>query len=391
MALEIERKLARPASGLKTPGLFNNLFAGSILNLQQGHGGTFAGIGGRRVKDRDRMFFTEQLALLLETGVSLQEALQSLQAQTNNEAMRQLIVALASDIREGRSFSQALARHPAVFSQTYVNLIAASETGGFMFQVLEELREMDEKRERMNTTLHAALAYPVFLMVFSVAVVIFVLLVVFPKFSEMFTLIHDQLPLSTKLLMGASEILQQYWLLLIASVVGAVLLVNYWRNTEQGQHYLDKLKLEFPVIKQVFIELYLVQILRVMSLSMSKGVSVMDTLASCREIVNNRLFQQFIEDVERRVQAGEGIAVGFSQSVFIPQVVQQLISTGDQAGNLPRVMARAASYYERQLEKRLTALSKAAEPVMLLVMGAVVGILVSSLILPIFKLSRAVG
>ncbi|MFW2374799.1 MAG: type II secretion system F family protein [Gammaproteobacteria bacterium] len=378
MALEIKSQVKKP--DITTPkNVSGSDWWTKLLNSQY------------KVSDKDRMFFTEQLALLLETGASLQAGLQALKSQSDNPAMVRLIDALMTDIAEGKSLSYALSRHPEVFSTTYVNLVSASEAGGFMHEVLEQLLDMDEKREQLHNTLVSAFTYPVFLIVFSIAVVLFVLVVVFPKFGEMFSLIRDQLPVTTVFLMAISELLTQYWLALLGGVATGLILVSYWMKSPGGIQRLDQLKLSTPLFKDIFIQLYLVQSLRVMSLSLQHGVSIMDTLTACRDVVRNGVFRQFITRVEARVQEGAGIAVGFSNTHFIPAIVEQMISTGEETGNLPKVMGRVADHYERELSRRLTALSKLAEPVMLLVMGLVVGILVSSLILPIFKLSRAVN
>ncbi len=357
-----------------------------------GHLGALLGILSRRTRitARERMFFTEQLALLLATGVSLHAALQGLRTQTDNEALARLIEQLFSDIAEGKTFSYALSRHPGVFSRTYVNLIAASEQGGFMHQVLSQLLEMDEKREQLRATLVSALSYPAFLIVFSLGVVAFVLVVVFPKFGALFSAIQDQLPVTTVMLMAMSGFLMHYWMPLLGVLVGAAVAARYWIMSPAGAERLDRLKLDLPGLRGIFVKLYLLQSLRVMSLSLANGVSIVDTLAACREVVGNIVFQRFIEGVETRVQEGGGIAPGFQAAGFIPATVEQMITVGEETGNLPTVMARLADHYERELEKRLKALSRMAEPIMLLVMGAVVGLLVSSLILPIFKLSRAV-
>jgi len=343
-----------------------------------------------KIGDKERMFFTEQLALLLETGASLHAGLQALKLQSDHPAMVRLIDAMMADISEGKSFSFALSRHPDVFSSTYVNLISASEEGGFMPEVMEQLLEMDEKQEQLRSTLVSAFTYPAFLVVFSIAVVVFVLLVVFPKFGDMFSQIEDQLPATTVFLMAASDVLLNYWLPLLATFAAGLFSLRYWLSSPGGSQYLDHLKLSVPLIKDVFTQLYLVQSLRVMSLSLHHGVSIMDTLATCKDVVRNGVFRHFITELELRVQEGAGIAVGFSHSHFIPPIVVQMITTGEETGNLPKVMSRIAEHYERELSKRLKALSKLAEPVMLIVMGTVVGLLVSSLILPIFKLSRAV-
>jgi len=349
-------------------------------------------LGGRStVTDKERMFFTEQLALLIETGATLQQALNTIGRQSHRPAVHKVLVELESDISAGRTFSQALARHPETFSSTYVSLVAASEDGGFLDKVLLQLLQMEEKREELRNTIYSALSYPAFLTVFSVAVVAFVLVVVFPKFGAMFTAIHDQLPATTRGLMWFSDVLRAYWIPIVAGIAGAAIAARQWALSEHGQERIDRVKLGIPGVREVFIQVYLVQSLRVMSLSLANGVSLVDTLASCKDVVRNRVFRKLFATVEVRVQQGAGIAAGFKEDQVLPLLVQQMIATGEESGNLPKVMGRMADFYERELSKRLATLSKMAEPIMLMVMGLVVGIIVSSLILPIFKLSRAVS
>jgi len=339
----------------------------------------------------DRMFFTEQLALLLETGESLHGAMTAIIAQTENPRMREVIERVAQDISEGQSFAGALSHHDAVFSSTYVNLIAASENGGFMHEVLQQLLEMDHKREELRNTLVSAATYPMFLISFSIAVVVFVLVVVFPKFEAMFSSIYDQLPLSTRALMTISNVMREYWFVLVGGFVAFVALARQWLVSDAGRSKVDHLKLHLPVVRDVFSQIYLTQSLQVLGLSLRNGVSVVESLDSCRDVVKNSLFRKLIADVEEKVQAGAGVAVGFAESTFVPDLAKHMIATGERSGKLGYVMARIAEYYGAQLNKRLAMLSKLAEPVMLLIMGVMVGVLVSSLILPIFKLSRAVS
>ncbi len=348
-------------------------------------------VGTKKAGSAERMFFTEQLALLLETGESLYGALTTIVKQTENPEMREAVEKVAQDVSEGRSFAQALAEHETIFPSTYVNLIAASETGGFMFEVLQQLLHMDEKREQMRTTLVSAATYPLFLIAFSLAVVVFVLVVVFPKFGDMFASIYDQLPMTTKALMGASDLIRQYWIMLLVGVGVFFLGVRQWMNSDAGTKQIDYMKLHVPGARDIFTQIYLVQSLQVLSLSLNNGVSVMESLEACRDVVKNSLFRNLIEKVEASVQAGAGVAAGFEDSTFLPDLAKHMIATGEQTGNLGKVAGRICDYYETQLSKKLDALSKLAEPIMLLVMGVVVGVLVSSLILPIFKLSRAVS
>jgi type II secretory pathway component PulF len=348
-------------------------------------------IGGpKKITVADRMLFTERLALLLETGVSLHPALSTLADQSGSPAFKVVIEKIIADVTEGRPFSEALAKHPQVFDSTYVNLVSASEKGGFMHEVLEQLVSMDEKQQQLNSTLSSALSYPAFLILFSVGVVVFVLVAVFPKFAEMFGRIRDQLPITTIALMWMSDMLRSYWYLIIPAIAGGIGGLVFWFKQPKGMLMLDNAKLTIPGVSKIFIQIYMTRLLRVMSISLGNGVSVLDTLVACREVIRNSKFREYMKEIEIKVTEGKGIAAGFADVPFIPALVKQMINTGEETGNLAKVMGRVADFYDRELSKRVTTLAKLAEPVMLLVMGAVVGIIVSSLILPIFKLSKAV-
>lgn len=343
-----------------------------------------------RVGVRERMLFTERLALLLDTGVSLHAGLKSLREQTDDPRLARIIGALCDEILQGSPLSAALRQHPQMFPASYVNLVAAAEEGGFLPQVLQQLIDMDEKTERLRSTLFAALSYPAFLVFFSLATIVFVLVGVFPKFTDMFERIRADLPLSTLVLMAISDFLRQHW----AWVLGGcgVLLAGAvsWLQHPAARGTIDGLKLRVPLVRDLFVQIYLTQTLRVMGLSLANGVPVVDALQACRDLVRNAAFARFIDSLHLQVTEGRGIARGFEQTLFIPPLVRQMIRTGEDTGNLAKVMTRIADFYDRELTKRITVLSKLAEPLMLLIMGAIVGVIVSSLILPIFKLSRAV-
>jgi len=346
--------------------------------------------GRGKVSASERMFFIEQLAMMLETGSNLHSSLTILQQQSENPELRRIIGMLSDDISEGKTFASALAKHPQVFSNTYVSLIEASESGGYIRKILEHLLAMEKQREELHTTLISAASYPAFLMVFSLAMVVFILAVVFPKFSELFTAIHDELPVSTLFLMRLSEIIvNDWWALLIAF---SVLLFGFiaWLKSESGSRITDTITLNTPGLKNIFIKLYLIRIMRVLGLSLSHGVNLVDALDMAKEVVKNRIFHDFLDHLGTCVNEGQTLASGFAESTYIPPMVQQMITTGEETGNLALVCTRIADYFQKELEKLLKFLTKAIEPIMLIVMGVVVGLLVSSLILPIFKLSHAV-
>lgn len=345
----------------------------------------------RPISTTDRTFFTEQLSLLVETGTPLHAALRSIKEQVENPAWLAVITDIEGDISSGKSFSQALEHHPDVFPVTYVKLVAAGEGGGFLAEVLDELVAMGEKRELLRRNLLSAFSYPAFLLAFSTAVVIFVLAVVFPKFAEMFTAIHDQLPITTRVLMGASDELRRHWLAIVAVVATTALALTYGLRSTAGRAAIGRLQMGLPIVREIFIRLYLTQTLRVMGLSLTHGVPLTDALAACRDVVRNEIYRRLLRHVERQVQEGSGLASGFQDSPYIPRLAQQMITTGEETGSLPRTLARLADHYEVELQRKLETFSRLAEPVMLLIMGVVVGLVVSSLILPIFKLSRAVS
>jgi type II secretory pathway component PulF len=304
--------------------------------------------------------------------------------------MRAVIADLRGAVTGGLSFSQALAQHPEVFPPAYVHIVAAGEQGGFVHQVLQRLRELDEKRRELRSTLVSAFSYPAFLVVFSVAVVAFVLIVVFPKFAELFELIRDQLPITTRFLMVTSQGLRQYWIPLLLAAVTSGILCWGWLRRPEGRAALDRLVLRLPVIREMVVLFHLVQFMYVMSLALGNGVPMLQALRSCREIVSSVGFRRFVEHLETCVNEGRGIAAGFEEADFVPPLIQQMVRTGEETGGLAMVMGRMAEFYEREWKTRLTTAAKLVEPAMLVVMGVVVGLIVSSLILPIFKLSRTV-
>lgn len=347
--------------------------------------------GRSRISARDRMLFTERLAMLLETGMALHAALKTLQEQTDNPRLATVIGAVNEQVMAGKPLSVGLAEHPELFSSAYVGLVGAAERGGFMAEVLQQLVEMEDRQQKFNAALAGALTYPAVLAVFSIAVVVFVLVGVFPKFADMFASISDDLPASTVVLMAASDVLRQHGMSLLMAGGALTALAVRWAGRPRGAEAIDRAKLRLPVLRQLFMQIYMARTMRVMSTSLVNGVTVLDTLNACRDTIANREFRRFLLQVEEHVLQGKGFASAFNSDATLPALVRDMITTGEQSGKLAMVMGRIADFYERELTRRVTAISKLAEPVMLLVMGSVVGVIVMSLILPIFKLSKAAG
>ena len=224
------------------------------------------------------------------------------------------------------AFPGAIASQGNMFPAAYVSLIAAAEGGGFLPEVLEQLVQMEERQEQLHNALVAAATYPAFLALLSVAVVTYVLIGVFPKFTEMFTSIKDQLPVTTVMLMALSDVLRAHWVEITAAIVGSALLLARWASSEGGRSLLDRAKLSLPFASGLFMQIYLARIMRVMSTSLANRVSVLDTLDACRDSVPNREFRRFLARIEDHVVQGRGFGSAFEQEPAIPQMVRQMAS-----------------------------------------------------------------
>ena len=385
MAIEFEARTTEPRVTSPSAPVSSSVEPARRFNLN-----TALSFGKRSLGAAERMIFTERLALLLETGVSLAEAIKVLRRQTDDPLLVGILTSITNTVSEGKSFSAALARHPEFFSQTYVSLVAAAEEGGFLPEVLNQLRDMDEKNSQMRGNIIAAVSYPAFLMLFSIAVIVFVLVFIFPRFSELFQSIRNELPWPTLALMFASDMLRHYWWAIIGVLAIAAFLFTHWLRTPGGKLTVDGLKMRAPVVGEIYVQIYLYQTLGVLGMSLANGVPITAALKAVQDVVSNSIFFDFLRTIQRHVNEGRGVAIGFLETDFVPPMVKQMIATGDQTGNLAKVMSRVSDFYGRELNKRIAVVAKGVEPIMLLVMGVVVGLIVASLILPIFKLSRVV-
>ena len=338
----------------------------------------------------ERMMLTERLALMTDTGSPLHSSLLTLAKTAGDPQVKRIITDIADGIDKGGSFAVSLSRHREFFDATYINLVAAGEKGGFLPEVLRQLHETDRKRVELNNAVRGALFYPAFLLLFSVAVVVFVMLVLYPKFAPLFSSIHDRLPVTTKVLMSMSDFMINHWVWLLSGLGLIIATIIFLFTRPAVQLWFDGWKLRAPLVREIIVRYYFLQTLRVLSLSLQNGVNVLDALKGCREVISNSVFRAFLDDTSRRVELGEGIGAGFRATKMVPDLVKEMIVTGDETANLAKVMSRIALHYEEELDNNIKMVAKLAEPIMLLVMGGFVGLLVSSLILPIFQLSRAI-
>jgi type II secretory pathway component PulF len=343
-----------------------------------------------RVKPKEAIFFTSQLALMLEVGTPLINGLAAMEKQTKNPAFKKVIHALHRDIEEGQQLSDAMRRHPRVFNHVFVSMIKAGETGGFLKEILERLAEMQEKRLALIAQLRSTLTYPAILCLVGFLVVIFVLVGVLPKFSTFFAGKEKILPVSTRFLMALSATLRAYWWAYILTALGLIIGVKLWKDSESGQTMIDRVCVSAPILARLYNKIYTCQLLRTLGHLMQSQVPLLEALEVTRSTIKNRYFRRFIDKITDHVEKGGRFAQPFTTYPYVLDSVKQMVATGEEVGNLPRVMLRLAEYYDIEVDRELKNIASLIEPLALILLGGVVGVIVGSVILPLFRLAHAI-
>jgi len=343
-----------------------------------------------RIPPREIIFFVDQLSLMLSTGTPLNKSIQTISFQVRNSAFRQILQNIIRDIEDGRLLSEAMSKYPDVFSSVYISMIMAGESGGFLKEMLERIVSLETKNQEFLATIKAALYYPVFLSIFAVSVVLFIIVYVFPKFGSMFEEIYDSLPVTTKVLMASSNFFISYWHFII--ILTGILWYALFKfiSGDKGRMYVDTIKLRIPLIKDFFIKVYVSRLMRTLGALVNGNVPLLDSLTISSGVVGNKVFAKLIDNIYESVEGGKTISQPVSESPYFPEIVKQMISTGEDTGTLDKVMPRLADYYDKDIEMTLKKITTVMEPVLLVVMGGVIGVIVISLILPIFKLTKSI-
>ena len=380
MAISYNPKSSRLAK--KAP---KSLF-GSILKSQQPRFMSF----GRAIKPGELIFFSSQLSLMLEIGTPLTTTLRAIANQTKNPALKEIIQAMQKDIEEGRQLSDAMKRHPRVFNSVFISMIKAGETSGFLKQILDRIVEMQEKRQALIAQLRSTLTYPALLCLVGTLVVIFVLVGVLPKFTAFFAGKEHILPPITRFLMALSDSLRGYWWAYVVCCLGLTVGIKLWKDSESGQALVDRLSVSAPIVSRLYNKTYTCQFLRTLGHLMASQVPLLEALQASKGTIRNRYFIRFVDQIMDHVQQGGRFAEPFADNPYILDSVKQMVSTGEEAGNLPKVMLRLAQFYDEEMDRELKSLASMIEPIALIVLGGVVGCIVASVILPVFRLAHAV-
>ncbi len=333
---------------------------------------------------------TNQLAVMIRAGISLQDCLESIAEQVEKQKFKAVISDLKMRIEAGQSFSQALAEHPQVFSNLYINMVAAAEASGSLSDMLQKLAEYLDQEAETRSQVIGAMVYPVIIAVMAVTVTIFLLCFVLPRFTAIFAGKEHLLPLPTIILMAASRLLRNYWIFVLPTIAASIWGFWYFINTRSGRLWWDKTKLTLPLIRTLCRSLYITRSLHTMGVLTRAGVPILNTISITAHIAGNALYKKMWLGVYEEVRQGKKIASSLTRYGLMPSSVVQMIKSGEDSGNVGDVLRDVSSYYARELKTVIKMVTSMIEPIMIVVMGVLVGFIATSIILPIFKMSQVV-
>ena len=344
-----------------------------------------------RVTADDIHALTRQLATLLNAGIPLVGALDALMEQTTSPPLKRIIAQVKESVNEGNSLTASLSKHPKLFSNIYINMVRAGEASGSLDVVLERLADFGEHQQALKGRFQAALVYPLFMAIVGSGVLFFLLSFVVPNLTRIFTEMKQVLPLPTTILIWFSGFMRLYWWIIVAIMVAIIVGIKEAIKKPKGRYIWDTLKLRSPVIGQINRKIALSRFGRTLGSLLQSSVPLITSLQIVRNIVNNVLIGDVIEEAIEDIQAGKSLNIALSKSVWFPPVFRQMISVGEQSGDLEGMLHKIADAYEREVETRITGMTALIEPIMILLMAVVVGFIVISILLPIFEMNQMVG
>jgi general secretion pathway protein F len=354
--------------------------------LKQPLGGLF-----RKVGTRELTVMTRQLATLLGAGLPLVQSLTTLITQTSHPQLKTILAQIREEVNEGSSFSHTLTHYPEVFPDFYLNMVRAGEASGTIHLVLERLADFSEKQQALKGRVRAALAYPLFMFLIGSGVLFFLVTFVVPNVTRIFDEMHQTLPLITIILIGVSRFLESFWWIIVAGLIGAFVALKYFLSkTQKGRGLLDRIMLALPVVGPINRKMAVARFSRTLGTLLESGVPLLASLEIVRNIVGNSLISDAIQQAGNDVREGQSLSAPLARSGIFPTISVEMISVGEQSGNLEPMLYRIAEAYEKEVESGITMLTSLLEPVMILVMGLAVGFIVVSILLPIFEMNQLV-
>jgi len=346
---------------------------------------------GGRVKTKQLVPFTRQLATLIDAGLPLLRSLNVLMKQQKKGPLKNVIQNLADSVERGSTFSDAMAQHPKAFDRLYVSMVKAGEIGGVLEVVLNRLAEFAEKAQAMKRKVISAMAYPAVVMTFAFGVVLGLITFIVPKFSEIFMDFDTELPGPTVLLINISKGVKSYFLFIAGGIVAVVFIYRFLKKVPKAAFVMDKIKLKLPLIGVLSQKVAVARFSRTLGTLIGSGVPILQALNITKDTAGNEVLRMAIGDVHASIREGETIAEPLEKSGVFPPMLVNMINVGEETGQLDAMLLKIADTYDDEVDAAVAGLSSMLEPIMIVTMGAMVGFIVVAMFMPLFKLALNIG
>lgn len=357
---------------------------------QSGGGGILGSITGR-ITTKDRVVFTRQLATLIGAGLPLSQSLHTVMDQTQNKQLQSIVQEVSAAVEGGRSLSESFAKHPKVFDEVFISLMAAGEISGTLDQSLQRIAAQQEKDAATATKIKGALTYPLIVLVVIFGVMAFMLFTVVPQVEKLYEDLGKALPFLTQIMVdGANFLINFWWLVIIIAIIGIYFLLQY-AKTESGIKFVDTFKIKVPLFGKMFTKLYMARFARTGQTLLSTGVSMLDTMNITSRSINNTIIEKAINRAAEKVQGGKALSTALEPEDVIDPLVSQMIRIGEQSGKIDEMMGKVAQVYEDELDEEIRTISTAIEPVLMVVLAVVAGGMVGAILFPIYSLVNGIN
>lgn len=346
---------------------------------------------GGGVSPKKLSIFTRQFSVMLDAGLPLVQCLEILGGQEDSKNFKVIIDSVRSDVEGGTSLAEAMRRHPAAFSNLYVNMIAAGEAGGILDIILQRLSTYIEKEVKLKGQVKSALIYPVAVLTIAFGVVYIILWKVIPVFAAMFASLGAELPMLTRVVVEASNFVSSYSIFIFIGIALTIVGIKEWHKTYKGARILDRFILRIPIIGMLMRKIAIARFCRTLGTLTASGVPILDGLEITARTAGNTIIEDALMVVRKAVEEGKTISGPLAESKVFPSMVCQMISVGEQTGALDSMLAKIADFYEEEVDTAVGGLMKLLEPVMIVVLGVIIGTIVTAMYMPMFALFQKFG
>lgn len=345
----------------------------------------------KKIKLDELSIFTRQLATMIDAGIPLVHALGILSEQIENKNLKNVVIIVRQDIEAGMSFCDALAKHPKLFSELFINMVRAGEASGQLDEVLERLATYLEKSAALTRKIKSSLIYPAVVVSMAILITAVLLLKVVPTFKGIFETLGGKLPLPTQILLFISDLLRKYFLLVLGLLIILSFLFKRYINTDRGRYIYDQKKLCLPVLGPLFRKLAVAKFSRTFSTLVRSGVSILNSLDIVSKTSGNKIIEEAVMNCSKSVRDGEPISKPLAKSGIFPPMVCRMISVGEQTGQLEKMLSKIADFYDEQVDSAAAAMTSLIEPLVIAFLGIVIGGIVIALFLPVFQITQLIG